>query len=92
MGSNIFRNETTERLMTQFTALMRSKMVVRSKKLDGYEGKSSSYFLKRIHDELWELNEAVIQGQTPEEIALECADIANCCMMMADKILEEGDK
>jgi len=92
MSSNIFRNEMVERLMAQFIPLMRSKMVVRSKKLDGYAGKSSLYFLKRIHEELWELNEAMIQGQSAEEIVLECADIANICMMMADKILEEGDK
>jgi len=89
MAGNIYRTEMIERLMDEFTPLMRSKMVLRGKKLDEYGTKGSMYFYKRIHEELFELTEALVEGRTPEEIALECADVANCCMMLADKILEE---
>ena len=78
------------RLMAEFTPLMRTKMLVRGDKLDEYGAKGSMYFYRRIQEELAELTEALVEGKTPEEIVLECADVANCCMMMADKILEEG--
>ena len=41
-------------------------------------GPPGAFFLKKAKKEFAELEEAVAQGQSPEKIALECADVVIC--------------
>ena len=47
------------------------------------------YLWPRIHDELFELNEAIEQGAEPAQVWAEAADVANFIAMIADNYEQE---
>lgn len=72
-----------------FAKRMEAKLSLNRRKgdRDGWLKMSERELLDRIDDERLELHEAWMCSVTPDEaIAMECADVANFCMMLADKI------
>ena len=62
---------------------MEHKLLANDRK-PGWEDLSDVYLLKRLHEEITEL-EAALGDTSAEAIILECADVANFAMMLADK-------
>lgn len=63
------------------------KMEVNLKENDykgGWEKCDYDYLLRRIKEELSELEEALVNNRTAENIETEAADVANFAMMIAD--------
>lgn len=56
---------------------------------EGWLKMSRAQIWGRIQDETKELGDALGEGNVPEDIANECADIANFAMMLADKVTAE---
>ncbi len=67
-----------------FSEQMEKKLLANDHK-PGWNGLPDPYFVSRAQDELQELAEALARGMSPEDIIQECADVANFCMMLADK-------
>lgn len=42
------------------------------------------YLLKRLHQEMEELKEAIVKGKSPRDVEWEAADVGNFAMMIAD--------
>jgi NTP pyrophosphatase (non-canonical NTP hydrolase) len=76
----------------KFASLMEKKLQINDYK-GGWKGgrRDLSWFFKRMSLEVIELDEALEKG-IAEDIALEAADIANFCMMIADIVSEEKRK
>lgn len=86
-------NSPTWPFVLAFAKRMEYKLSLNRRKGDrqGWLKMSEKEILDRIDDEVEELNEAFALSVTPDEaIAMEAADVANFCMMMADKITYNG--
>lgn len=57
---------------------------------DGWLSSSKIALLRRIREELFEVDEKLFSSDNAQDIADECADVANFCMMLADKVLESA--
>ena len=71
-----------------FTTLMHKKLRKNKCKQDWLEY-DESYILRRLNEELDELKDALFKQRSSasiEEAMLECADVANFAMMMAEKL------
>jgi len=74
-----------------FARAMEHKLDVNRHKGDreGWLAESMSDLFNRLQEECEELACAVIDGKPKREVLDEAADIANFCMMIADKYAEE---
>lgn len=52
----------------------------------GWNNLSNTHLLKRIKEETNEIEEALLNNVSPNEVIRECVDVANFCMMLADNI------
>jgi hypothetical protein len=67
-----------------FAGKMEQKLQANDHKV-GWSGLPDPYFVQRAQGELQELADALASGMPVEDIILECADVANFVMMLADK-------
>ena len=88
----------TRFLVEEFSGAMEHKFRVSAHKHpidgpDGWRTVNTEVLLIRIHQELKELEEAVMTGLSSEEVLYEAADVANCALMVADnyRSRESGD-
>lgn len=69
--------------LDRWTETMRAKLIENRHK-GGWRNCSVSALLRRVHEELGELVEAVMNDEAMEHIDAEAADVANMAMMVAD--------
>lgn len=74
-----------DRALHAFTTHMRYKLMLNRYK-GGWEACTEEYLLKRLREEVEELQLALEQGASLDEIAGECADVGNFAMFVVDKI------
>lgn len=55
---------------------------------EGWLSMSKAALLHRVREELLEVDKKLFSSHSAQDIADECADVANFCMMLADKVLE----
>lgn len=66
----------------QFARLMEKKLAQKDLQYpNGWKDRDPDYLLKRVKDEVKELDEALSKGRGAKG---ECVDIANFCMMIVD--------
>lgn len=80
----------TQRESVQWFAEKMEQKLQHNDHKPGWDSLPDSYFVKRAQDELLELAEALARGLSPEAIILECADVSNFVMMLADKKRQHG--
>jgi len=68
-----------------FTAVMWRKLIANAHK-GGWKNNLAEELLERLHEEVEELERAIMEDDNPQNIAKECADVANFCMMIADVV------
>ncbi len=71
-----------------FTVLMETKMLLNEHK-GGHERLKLDELMKLLHQEIRELKTAV-DDKDYKEVALECADVANYAMLIADKCIKRS--
>ena len=71
-----------------FTNLMETKMLLNEHK-GGHDRLKLDELLKLLHQEVRELKVAADEKDY-KEVALECADVANYAMMIADKCIKRS--
>ena len=70
-----------------FVDVMRSKMSeLRNQQKDDWRNQNAQDIFGRIQDEVLELQASMFSREAPEACIKECADVANCAMMLADWI------
>lgn len=69
--------------ITEFFAYMLIKLQENGHK-SGWHDATNAHLLKRVRQETKELELAIKNGATADEISREAADIANFCFMIAD--------
>ena len=67
---------------------METKMLLNEHK-GGHERLKLDDLMKLLHQEVRELKGA-IDSKDYKEVAMECADVANYCMMIADKVIKRS--
>lgn len=77
--------------LLQFAKFMEDKLW-RNIHKTGWHDLSDKQLIKRMRQEIREIVIAIDAGESPEKIALECADVANFAMMLADNKLRKGKK
>ena len=77
----------TQKYVDDFAKAMEAKLEVNRHKGDreGWLGDSMNQLLGRCMEEFCELSNAVLDKKSPQEVRDEAADVANFCMMIADK-------
>ena len=72
-------------IINKFAAYMKRELENNSKK-GGWEYLPDSYLLKRLHEEIRELEALTVDDSTAsyEEVMTEASDIANFALMIAD--------
>ncbi len=74
--------------MKNFTNVMETKMLLNEHK-GGHARLKIDDLMKLLHQEVRELKTAVEDGDH-KEIVMECADVANYAMMIADKCIKRS--
>ena len=67
---------------------METKMLLNENK-GGHERLKLDDLMKLLHQEVRELKGA-IDSKDYKEVAMECADVANYCAMIADKVIKRS--
>lgn len=78
-----FEEEVDFRL-ARFTAVMREKLIKNKGRGLMWDGDNKYRLFERMMEESGELHSAMWNGEPPENVASECADVANFAMMVAD--------
>lgn len=75
--------------LSKFTAIRRKKLVKHKDRGLSWIDDDAWDLLERLVDEKNELEKAILHG-SPDDIARECANVANFAMMIADVVLAKG--
>lgn len=71
--------------LVAFTAVMEQKLSENDHKAHWLDAADVGYFLKRMYQEVRELEDAMVAGESPEAVLRECADVANMVMMVGQR-------
>lgn len=74
--------------LTQFTAAMKTKLKENDHKT-GWETLSVRWLVHRLRQEVDELDRALSNGESPEAVTREAADVANFAYFIADNATRE---